>query len=243
LIANHALEKRWEEVFLLTAEMLADADELFALWLDTLDDMARQSARLTRLLKLVETQAPYLELDEEEGGKELRAAYASYMPLQLRVVTMHRRTEAAVGRVVKELRATYASYTPLQRRAVTMQLRTETAHAAACVVAAAATLAAADKEFMVMIRHIQDYQKNKKVWRAVSQQLLTIFRAYFPAVEYELTEDEANQVTPYLESTALLLRCLKNACVSNRGVIENLLLRKPMITNGRWLMKIKKLFQ
>ena len=70
-------------------------------------------------------------------------------------------------------------------------------------------------------------RRNKKAWREVTRQLLTIFRAYFPAAKYELTK-EAGQVVPYLESTALLLRCLKNACVSNRAAIEDRLLRPPV---------------
>ncbi len=47
------------------------------------------------------------------------------------------------------------------------------------------------------------------------------------SIRYELTKEEAEQVTSPLESTALLLRCLKNACVSNRAAIEDRLLRPP----------------
>ena len=147
-VAKCLNENRWREVLFLTVEMLADADAFFELWLNALDDMARQSPRLTRLLKLVETQAPTLRLDDDASEEE---------------------------------RAAFANYTPLQRRAVTMRVR----------------------------------------------QLLAIFRAHFPAEEYELTEEEAKEVARYLDSTALLLRCLRNAYVSDRAAIEDRLLRPP----------------
>lgn len=71
-------------------------------------------------------------------------------------------------------------------------------------------------------------KKNRKAWQAARQQLLTIFRAHFPAEEYELTEEEAKEVARYLDSTALLLRCLRNAYVSDRAAIEDRLLRPPV---------------
>ena len=61
LIINHVYDSRWEEVFLLIAEMLADADDFFNLWLNELDSLARQSERLIRLLKLVEMQISALQ--------------------------------------------------------------------------------------------------------------------------------------------------------------------------------------
>ena len=67
-------------------------------------------------------------------------------------------------------------------------------------------------------------KKDWQAWQSARQQLLTIFRAHFPAAE---TEAEAKEVERYLDSTALLLRCLKNAYVSARAAIEDRLLRSP----------------
>ena len=274
LIANHINDYRWEEVFLLTAEMLADADDLFALWLDKLDDMVRQSDRLTRLLKLVETQAPLLEFDEEMASEEIRAAYARYTPLQRRVEMMRVRTLTAFIIVSAADAATYAA----DSAASAATYAADSAAAATTSAAANANFAFsfdaadfavvfaaadfdADGEIAVAVaafaavavarllarairrsqRHgltalaaelqavkLPKNKKNKKAWKTFGQRILTIFRAHFPAAEYELTKEEAEQVTPYLESTALLLRCLKNACVSNRAAIEDRLLRAPV---------------
>ena len=276
LVTNHVNDSRWQEVFLLTAEMLADADDFFDLWLRTLDDMARQSERLMRLLKLVEQQAPTLQLDDD-ADKEVRAVFASYTPLQRRAVSMRLRTETAfniIADTTANARADNAAVSvavaAVAARAVVVASADDVAVAIATATAAAAraddtdlsdvgafiiAIGALDPindaaEWLALaIRRSQgqglnaltaDLQavklpadkKDKQSWRAASQQLVTIFRAHFPAAEYELTEDEAWQVGRYLQSTALLLRCLQNAYVSNRATIEDRLLRAPAERQG-----------
>lgn len=274
LIASHAHEERWNEVFLLTAEMLDEADELFVLWLENLDEMARKSDRLMRLLKLVEAQAPNLELDKEMADEELRAAYASYTPMQRRAVTIRVRILTAELFPIFEDRTyafthsypNYGSHVPIKSHLTAIRKTKDAAEAIAHAVeinisgfAEHNTIGdvAYTVEYLVItaaevftidiikaIRYSQKQgltvlaaelqaiklpsSKDDRKWRAASQQILTILRAHFPAAEYELTEEEAEQVTPYLNSTALLLRCLKNACVSNRAAIEDRLLRPPV---------------
>ncbi len=249
LIANHAHEERWNEVFLLTTEMLADADDLFAVWLNALDDMARKSDRLTRLLKLVEAQAPNMQLDEEEADEKFRTAYASYMSLQRRAMTMCLRTMSAtsistfaIPTLVNAGDAFAAAMTISYIDALAIATTSADAAAALAITVNVTIDADAAKRLEKAIRCSQKQgltalaaelqtvklpknKRNKKVWKTASQQLLTIFRAHFPAAEYELTQKEVLQVAPYLQSTALLLRCLQNACVSNRAAIEDRLLR------------------
>lgn len=265
LLASHLPDARWEEVFLLTSEMLPDneADKFFECWLNALDDMARQSPRLTRLLKLVETQAPVLQLDEN-ASEEDRAAFANYTPLQRRAVMMRVRIWTARQIAFAAAFTAAAAYSidvaDAASDAVGDIIFVNAAHAAAAVIApttgtihigtiadvAVAISDAVDSDNCPTqaIRHSQTqgltalatdlkaitcsaYEEHRQAWFAAKQQLLIIFRAHFPADEYELTEDEARQVTPYLESTALLLRCLRNAYVSNRAALEDRLLRPP----------------
>jgi hypothetical protein len=50
LICNHLTDSSWREVFLLTAEMMDEANEFFELFLSALDNFADQNERLAQLL-------------------------------------------------------------------------------------------------------------------------------------------------------------------------------------------------
>ena len=70
LLSNHLFDENWHEVFLLTAEMLDDADNFFETFLEILDQLARQNSKLSTLLAMVEDEA--LDLDIEAKPFELR---------------------------------------------------------------------------------------------------------------------------------------------------------------------------
>lgn len=254
LIANHAHEDRWEnrwqEVFLLTAEMLADADELFALWLKSLDKMARKSDRLMRLLKLVETQA--LQIDENTP-EDIYFIVADNSPLQIRALIMCLRIQTA-DEIEYASNSNFAAFPDAKDVADAAEIGSDGDFAIYSYIDTAYTTAMAANSDIYLIEawlnqaiqnsitqglntlatelqavSLPGNEYDRQALLMARQCILTIFRAHFPAAEYELTKEEAEQVTPYLESTALLLRCLKNACVSNRAAIEDRLLRAPKL--------------
>ena len=228
LIINHVYDSRWEEVFLLIAEMLADADDFFNLWLNELDSLARQSERLIRLLKLVEMQISALQLDED-ADEDTRASFANYIPLHRRIVTIYLRVQTAAI-IADNVVAKIAANAIIDA----IDAANVASHIADTVRCIAWAIKHSERQGLIELHDDHSTatyslasKNDQPAWQTVSQQLLTIFRAHFPAAEYELTEDEASQVTPYLKSTALLLRCLKNAYVSDRAAIEDRLLRPP----------------
>ena len=260
LLACHLPDERWEEVFFLTAEMLPDneADKFFECWLNALDDMARQSPRLTRLLKLVETQAPAIRLDENTT-EERRVAFANYTPLQRRAVMMlmRIRTAEAIEMSMDSYNADagYKLYLSddftdiisiiIPNTNIDYNFDTSYAVVQAILSATYINYDSLVKSLGFAIKHSTTeglkelsaalltlrLPKNKNDTKAlggeVFSQLLTIFRTHFPSAEYELTWEEIEQIRPYLNSTALLLRCLRNAYVSDRAAIEDRLLRSP----------------
>ena len=208
--------------------MLADADDFFNLWLNELDSLARQSERLIRLLKLVEMQISALQLDED-ADEDTRASFANYIPLHRRIVTIYLRVQTAAI-IADNVVAKIAANAIIDA----IDAANVASHIADTVRCIAWAIKHSERQGLIELHDDHSTatyslasKNDQPAWQTVSQQLLTIFRAHFPAAEYELTEDEASQVTPYLKSTALLLRCLKNAYVSDRAAIEDRLLRPP----------------
>lgn len=61
LIRNHFTDNRWREVFLLTAEMLGDADHFFENFQSTIDELITEDDRLTKFLRKVESEVDRIE--------------------------------------------------------------------------------------------------------------------------------------------------------------------------------------
>ncbi len=57
LTENHLFDESWREVFLLTAEMLDDADEFFEIFLKALDAFVKKDERLIKFLEKIEEKA------------------------------------------------------------------------------------------------------------------------------------------------------------------------------------------
>ncbi len=75
LIQEHLTDETWREIFVLTAEMLDDADEFFEIFMKRLDDFVVSDDRLRRLLTKAEEEA--YKIDIEARPFQTRSAIVS----------------------------------------------------------------------------------------------------------------------------------------------------------------------
>jgi len=88
LINDHFSDENWREVFLLTAEMMDDADEFFEMFLRALDGFAGDDERLQRLLSKAKEEAGELNMEKVEVHEKRSAVVRSILDIAFFLSTL-----------------------------------------------------------------------------------------------------------------------------------------------------------
>ena len=250
LVKNHCFEKRWREVFLLTAEILPkqSTDALFNHFCRALDRFVSKNVRLVMLLTKVDQQSPkFIAKSVPFVTRSLKLTVildASYYLVRatksdLDLALNFARARAS-DRITELVFLQGESSHSESERARSREREHHRVLSRPRDVACARNLAHARELCQKMgLQKIQDYSDRLNVLIKA-----TSFNDYYALVDriwnimqrnrdfkiYEFTEEDAKHIATYLEGVKLLLDCLKVAVVSDRQAIEDRLLRPPVKT-------------
>jgi len=224
-----AFDARWREVFLLTAEMLDDADGFFHLLVNRLDEQVSKQKRLNALL--IKGDGPSLQ----------QRKLSLVLILDLACGLSHDITLDRTCGLARALAYVHTHYFTLARAlAQTLEEALDFNLGSTFALARGMALTRTFHEKTLSLSKEKGFEHCRQLllrlpfpnqnaspeaWKNFSEELLDIFKATFNIEEYEFTKEEAQQVNKYLEATKLLLDCLKVAYVSDRAAIEDRLLR------------------
>jgi hypothetical protein len=244
LIRNHFSDESWREVFLLTAEMLDDADEFFEIFLNMLDDFAGENKRLDRLLFRADEEAKKIQ----RGGELYKKRSAMlFITLDIADLLASHNKLAFVSKLAISIASDRAPYYPYSPWDI---LRADTIAFVRILDFASDTDLAIDSALFLYSDYNEALKLSKQMgltelhhtladlsvppedappedWEKFADALLNIINKYRPMDDYKFTTEEAEKVEQYLYGTKLLVDCLEVAYVSDREGIEDRLLRPP----------------
>lgn len=248
LIQHHCTEDNWREVFLLTAEMLYDADEFFEVFLNLLDEMVRQNTELKTLLSMVEREANDLQSDATPFVKRW-AILALILDLNLSLA--HVRPHARVldyplgciralaldqTLVFGHVRALGHALGHVHELALSIVRIHNFDHVRAHIhihICYKKAIELSRQEGLDKLYDaleglsIPSKEDSAEIWKAFANTLFGILQDHLPVKDYTLTEEQAKHIANYLTATELLICCLNNAYVSDREAIKEQLFRIP----------------
>ncbi len=217
-------DPRWREVFLLTAELLDDADSFFDHFIRQLNEHASKEERLNALLvkgrgrtfelrilalwnNIISTRA--LDSSLTTISNDAIVLIAKVLPYDLSKSASSRNLDKALARTRADV------------------LDRELTRGRDWFKEALSFSQKEDKACHCLLAKLSFPRKNatKKTRQDFADAVYKIFKARCRIEDYEFTTEEFQHVNKYLEATILLHDCLKVAYVSDRAGIEDQLLQ------------------
>lgn len=257
LIQTHCTNNQWREVFLLTAEMLADADMFFEVFLTYLNGMIEKNKRLNRFLTKIEneemkTLVPKAIICSNELKISQVVARAFNRSLSIKLERafdiasrLHHDTfysryavdpnltlEDEDVRVIAFAQALFLTYDQTGENLRTRDYARKLHYFFTRVLSKTKGKA---KLYPNLYKDLTGLSLPKEKasaqeWMEFIDELLKLFNRYRLIGDYIWIKEDVEHLTNYLTATKLLLDCLKISVVSSRDAIESLVLR-PLSEN------------
>lgn len=232
LVQDYFANDNWREVFLLTAEMLDDADEFFEMFISALDDVIIPNVRLINILQIAERESNKIKSNSKSFQKRcaiiyllLNASWSTAFSIgraeidsQSKVSSRSTASANAIDITIANAREinrarTRAYDTALEDYEILLQVSKENTQT----------------EFHKNLLSLDIPTKNASlfVWESFTKKLQDLMHSNPYVERFVFTGQEAWAINQYLKGTKVLLDCLEIAYVSERGAIEDCLIRPP----------------
>ncbi|MFX0197645.1 MAG: NACHT domain-containing protein [Candidatus Hodarchaeota archaeon] len=254
LIHTHCTNNQWREVFLLVAEMLADADMFFEAFLTYLNEMIKKNKRLNRFLIKIEDEATNTLIpkaiicnNELKISQTIARAFNRSLSIDLErafdiasrfhhdtfysrhAVDPNLTLEDEEVRVIAFAQALFFTYNrtgdSLRAREYARKLHDYFIRVLGKTKGKARLYPNLYKDLIELF--LPKEKASSQEWIEFINELLKLFNQYRPIEDYIWTKEDVEYLKNYLTAAKLLLDCLKIAVVSSRDAIENLVLHSP----------------
>jgi len=266
----------WREVFLLTAEILEDADRLFEIFIRKLESIVSEETRLRTILEkgnhssLKEREASFFLLLDVALALSLDPSYEIDYSSNWAVSNAHGSALSLnpsgykdLDQILVSILARACAFAVAYSNGFSAQgefgniISTETSYVSSSTIMVDFAITAGHHSirFSPRSRRLKDLlskalslshetgytechqmitmlsfpskEASNAEWKNFAEALYKLLKVTGSLEAYRLTTQEAQKIRSYLETTRLLLDCLKVAYVSNRAAIEDRMLRPP----------------
>ena len=232
LIQNYFANDNWREVFLLTAEMLDDADEFFEMFISVLDSVIIPNARLISILQIAERESNKIKSSSKPFQKRCAILYL--------MLNASWSTAFAIGKVEIDSLTKVSNRSSASARAIDTTIanareidRARTRAYDTAIIDYKMLLQLSEKEpqteFRQSLLHLKMPTEESSLWdwEVFTRDLQGLMHSNPYVKRFVFTGEEAWTINQYLKGTKVLLDCLEIAYVSDRVAIENCLIRPP----------------
>lgn len=247
-------DPRWREVFLLTAEMLDDADVFFELFVEMIDRfLARNVCLITFLLKIEKENHKSFQERMFSLSRILDIAYYIYLHRAVNSLPGSREWSEVI--YIAGVAGYYSlAFGRTQTHSISVSSVTEseiahsivqtsddaTTKAMGVLVASGPPKTYENYKLALDLSRKSGFESchqslenlrfpseeaSEEIWRGFSNSLMEIFKRSFRGEEYLFLKADVSKIGPYYNGVSLLGECLNVAYVSDRAAIEDQLLR------------------